>query len=49
MFCFAILFSYTGKQKPDKIWIFIRTFLVLLFSVRIVVEYVKVKVVLRAL
>jgi prolipoprotein diacylglyceryltransferase len=40
MFCFfAILFSYTGKQKPD--WIFIRTFLVLLFSVRIVVEYVK--------
>jgi prolipoprotein diacylglyceryltransferase len=34
-------FSYTGKQKPDKIWIFIRTFLVLLFSVRIVVEYVK--------
>jgi prolipoprotein diacylglyceryltransferase len=43
-FCYVFVlrscFSYTGKQKPDKIWIFIRTFLVL-FSVRIVVEYVK--------
>jgi prolipoprotein diacylglyceryltransferase len=43
-FCYVFVlrscFSYTGKQKPDKIWIFIRTFLVLLFSY-IVVEYVK--------
>jgi prolipoprotein diacylglyceryltransferase len=41
MFLFCDLVFHTGKQKPDKIWIFIRTFLVLLFSVRIVVEYVK--------
>jgi prolipoprotein diacylglyceryltransferase len=34
--CFLIL-----ENRPDKIWIFIRTFLVLLFSVRIVVEYVE--------
>jgi prolipoprotein diacylglyceryltransferase len=38
MFLFAILF-YTGKQKPDKNLVF--GLFVLLFSVRIVVEYVK--------
>jgi hypothetical protein len=35
--CFLIL----ENRSQTKIWIFIRTFLVLLFSVRIVVEYVK--------
>jgi prolipoprotein diacylglyceryltransferase len=40
VFVFAILFFLYWKTE-DKIWIFIRTFLVLLFSVRIVVEYVK--------
>jgi prolipoprotein diacylglyceryltransferase len=34
--CFFIL-----ENSQTKIWIFIRTFSVLLFSVRIVVEYVK--------
>jgi prolipoprotein diacylglyceryltransferase len=42
MFCFLrSCFLILENRSQTKIWIFIRTFLVLLFSVRIVVEYVK--------